>query len=209
MIYRLGALLIGYLLGNFMTAEIVTRKLTGRPCRELGTSGNPGMANVMAHLGFKAGITVLIGDLGKCILACLIAWLLFHQEIGRLAVLDAGFGATVGHDFPVLVRDCKGGKGVAVSCMAVFLYNPLWGLAANIAGMLIVFATKYLAVGGVAIPAVFTVFMLLFDGKEAALASLVLTVLAFSRHYSSFQKMRSGEYEKTDVPGEIRKKLKK
>lgn len=69
---RLLTLVISYLMGSFLTAEVVTRKLTGKPCKELGTTGNPGMANVMAHLGFKPGITVLIGDVLKVVIAMLI-----------------------------------------------------------------------------------------------------------------------------------------
>ena len=118
---RIGSLLIGYALGNVLTAEIVTRKLTGRPCRELGTTGNPGMANVMAHLGFKPGIITLAGDLGKCALSCLLADLLFTPAIGRIAVLYAGVGCTLGHDFPVWQK-FHGGKGVATSCLAIFLF---------------------------------------------------------------------------------------
>ena len=65
-----------------MTAEFVTRKLTGKPCRCLGTTGNPGMANVMANLGFKPGILVLAGDLGKTLLAAIVCALLFGKSMG-------------------------------------------------------------------------------------------------------------------------------
>ncbi len=206
---RTGSLLIGYLLGNFMTAEIVTRKITGRPCRELGTSGNPGMANVMAHLGFKPGIFVLAGDLGKCILACGLSYILFREQAGRLSVLYAGVGVTLGHDFPILVKDCAGGKGVAVSCMAIFLYSPFWGLFANVVGMLITFATKYLCIGGAVLPAVFVFPMFLFEGAEAGLLALAIALLCFYKHYPAIRTIPRGTCEKTDIPAAIRKWLRK
>lgn len=203
------SLLIGYLLGNFMTAEVVTRKLTGKPCKELGITGNPGMANVMAYLGFRAGITVLIGDLGKCILACLIAFLCFGNEIGQLSVLYAGFGATLGHDFPILFPNCKGGKGVAASSIALFLFSPIVGLAANIVGMLVVFATQYLCIGGVVIPAVFAAAAYFLWGWEVCLVGAALTVLSFIKHFSRIREIPSGTAERTDVLGAIRKKIRK
>ncbi len=204
---RFLSLIIGYLLGNIMTAEIVTRKLTGKPCRELGTSGNPGMANVMAHLGFKPGITVLLGDLGKCILACVLSYLLFRQQIGRTAILYAGLGATLGHDFPILFPDCRGGKGVAVSCIAIVLFSPLWGIAANAAGMLVTFATQYLCVGGAVLPAVYVIPMYLFYGPEEGTLSLIIALLCFYKHLPAILTIPAGTCEKTDVPGAIRKKM--
>ena len=48
---RILTLVISYFLGCFLTAEVVCRKLTGKPAKYLGTTGNPGMANVMSHFG--------------------------------------------------------------------------------------------------------------------------------------------------------------
>ena len=58
---RIMSLLIGYLFGCVLTAEIVARRLTGKSRSRLGTTSNPGMANVMANLGFVPGIIVLAG----------------------------------------------------------------------------------------------------------------------------------------------------
>ena len=66
---RILCLLVGYLLGSFLTAECIARRLTGRSARDLG-SGNPGMANIMATLGKGPGFAVLAGDVAKTVLAC-------------------------------------------------------------------------------------------------------------------------------------------
>ncbi len=205
-LYRCLALLIGYAFGNFLTAEVVTRKLTGKPCKDLGTSGNPGMANVMAHLGFVPGITVLIGDLAKCIIACAVSWILFGSTVGRIVILYAGLGATLGHDFPVWQK-FKGGKGVAVSCLAIFIFSPLWGLLANIVGMLVTFATKYLSVGGAVLPASFVIPMFIFFGPEAGVVSLVLALVCVYKHYPQLRLIPSGKAEQVDVLAAIKKKL--
>lgn len=203
---RIGALLLGYALGNFMTAEVVTRHLTGKPCRELGTTGNPGMANVMANLGFKAGVVTLAGDLGKCALACLLSYLFFAPKVGRIAVLYAGVGCTLGHDFPVWMK-FQGGKGVATSCLAIFLYSPLWGFVSNVFGMLVTFVTKYLCVGGAVLPASFVLPMFVFCGKEAGFLSLFLAVVCFMKHLPAIRTIPSGQCEKTDVWGMIKKAI--
>lgn len=198
-------LLVGYALGNFMTAEVVTRALTGKPCRDLGKTGNPGMANVMANLGFVPGILVLIGDLAKCGLACLFAWLIAGPSIGHIAVLYGGVGATLGHDFPVWLPPGKGGKGVATSCFAMFLFSPLWGLVANVIGMLVTFATKYLCIGGAVLPASFVPFAFLFYGREAGVISILVAVLCFWKHWPAIRTIPAGTCEKTDVLAALQK----
>ena len=57
-------LLAGYLFGGFLTAEVVARCTAGVSARDIGT-GNPGMANIATHLGKKAGLLVLAGDVIK------------------------------------------------------------------------------------------------------------------------------------------------
>ena len=63
----------GYLFGCFLTAEVVARCTAGESAREIG-SGNPGMANIMTHLGKRAGLLVLAGDVLKTAAACWFCW---------------------------------------------------------------------------------------------------------------------------------------
>lgn len=201
-------LLIGYGLGMILTAEIVTRKMTGKPCKYLGTSGNPGMANVMAHLGFVPGILVLAGDLLKVVAAVVIAQIFFVPAAGHVAVLYAGLGAVLGHNFPAWMK-FNGGKGVAATCAAIFLFMPGFGTLAMLLGMVVVFATKYLCLGGAAIPAVFMIPAFLLAGREAGILALILTVLMFLRNWKQIRLIPSGRAEQVDVLGKLRSKLAK
>ena len=63
----------GYLFGCFLTAEVVARCTAGVSARDIGT-GNPGMANIMTHLGKRAGFLVLAGDVLKTAAACWFCW---------------------------------------------------------------------------------------------------------------------------------------
>ena len=58
MLHRLLCLLLGYLCGCFLTAELVARARTGKSAAALGT-GNPGMANLAHELGKGWGAVVL------------------------------------------------------------------------------------------------------------------------------------------------------
>lgn len=98
MLYRTGCILTGYLCGCFLTAEAVSRHAAGKSASRLGT-GNPGMANIMAQLGFKWGLLVLAGDLLKTLFPCMLCRFLLFPRLGRNAVLYAGIGVAAGHNF--------------------------------------------------------------------------------------------------------------
>lgn len=200
---RLISLLIGYLLGMFLTAEAVTRKLTGKPCSELGDTGNPGMANVMAHLGMKPGFTVLAGDIGKTVAATLLSWVLFGPSIGRLAVLYAALGVTLGHNYPVWNR-FHGGKGVATTCSGIAAFSFGWGIGADLIGALTVLLTHYLCVGAIVIPLAFLIPVFALYGTEAGIVAVVLAVLMAVKHMPAVRGIRSGETPKIDLIGKIR-----
>lgn len=207
MLGRILSIVIGYCFGCFLTAELVARKIAGKSASELGETGNPGMANIMASLGFKPGIVTLLGDLVKCFVAMTISWLLFRKN-GWIVTMYAGLGCTLGHDFPFW-RGFRGGKGVATSSAVIVIYSFIWGLLANIAGMLVTFATKYLCIAGPVIPLFFTLFMFLKGDVEAGILSLVLAGLSLFSHLPSVFGIFYGTTSQTDVLGAIAKKLRK
>ena len=203
---RIIAVIIGYLLGCILTAEIVTKKVAGKSASQIGTTGNPGMANVMAYLGFVPGIITLIGDLAKCLLAYILTYLITARimPFSRVIYLYTLLGCTLGHDYPFW-KKFQGGKGVAVTCGGYVLFSPLWGILADIVGMLVVFASQYLCLGGVVIPAVFTVIAFLLYGREAGLVALLIFLLCFIKHYPALRQIPSGRAERTDVLGAMKK----
>ena len=100
---RLICLLIGYICGLFQTGYIYG-KMHHVDIRQHG-SGNAGTTNALRTLGWKAGVITFLGDCLKCILAVVIAWLIFgetHARMFELLAMYAGVGAVLGHNFPLL-----------------------------------------------------------------------------------------------------------
>lgn len=207
MLSRILSVIIGYGFGCFLMAELIARRYTGKPAAKLGETGNPGMANIMASLGFWPGIATLLGDIVKCMLAMTLCYLLFHKA-GWIVVMYAGLGCTLGHDFPYW-RGFRGGKGVATSSTVFVIYSFLWGLLANVAGMLVTFATKYLCIAGPVIPLFYALFMFIRGDVEAGILSILFTLLALYRHAPSILGILSKRTSQTDVLGALTKKNKK
>jgi len=119
--------LIGYLLGSFPAAYIITKLKTGQDIREIGTK-NMGTGNVFHHVGKVEGLIVLLIDILKGSLAVIIAIYGFKLPyyIGALS----GLFAVLGHVFPIFLN-FKGGRGAAttlgVHLTVLFSYLKLDG----------------------------------------------------------------------------------
>lgn len=119
MIEIIGILILGYLLGSIPFALLVGKWGHGIDIRQHG-SGNLGTTNTFRVLGKKAGIIVLIGDLGKGAVASLVPILLASE----LHPLFAGLAAVIGHIYPVFAK-FKGGKAVATSGGMLLVTSPI------------------------------------------------------------------------------------
>ncbi len=204
------SLFIGYLLGMILTAEPVAYFFTGKHVSEIGT-GNPGMANVMARIGKKAGFLVLAGDILKTLIAMGISWLLFQESIGWDSVLYSGMGAILGHNFPIW-RKFKGGKGVTVTVTWLVIALPIWGAVVSIIGGLITVWTGYLPLGAILIPLFALVPAFVVFGTKTGIFVLIALLLMISRHYRGmiriFKKEEKREFHKEETEEERKKEPK-
>ena len=150
MIERLVPLVIGYFCGSIPTGYLYA-KARGIDIRKEG-SGNIGMTNSMRTLGVKAGVVTLAGDLGKAVVAVLIAWLIFRNrtpEILPLVKLYAGFGAVLGHMFSFAMH-FNGGKGIATTTGLMVAVCPFELPISVAAFLLVAITTKYVSLGSLA-----------------------------------------------------------
>ena len=112
-----------YLLGSIPFGLLVTRAL-GEPDPRTAGSKNIGFTNVLRISGKKAGLLTLFGDIGKGVLAVILA-----QSLGASRPWDllVGFSVILGHIFSVFLA-FKGGKGVATALGSVLGLDALLGL---------------------------------------------------------------------------------
>jgi len=103
--------LIGYVSGSIPFGLILTRIAGLGDVRAIG-SGNTGATNVLRTGRKGLAATTLLLDMLKGLLPIIIAYMFFSHGGDRIPAITAGFGALIGHIFPVWLK-FKGGKGVA------------------------------------------------------------------------------------------------
>ena len=117
------AIVIGCLLGSIPSAYIAARLATGKDIRQMG-GGNVGALNTFKEVGKKAGVAVLLADVGKGVAAVAIAyWLL---DVPQLFVVLAGLAAVVGHNWSIFLK-FSGGKGMGTTVGVLSTLMPLYG----------------------------------------------------------------------------------
>lgn len=205
---RIVCLLIGYVCGLFQTSFIYG-KMHGIDIRNYG-SGNAGTTNALRVLGTKAGLIVFAGDVLKCILAVLLARLLFaagHPDMKYLYMLYAGAGAILGHNFPFYLH-FKGGKGIAATAGLILSFHPYFipmGVVLFFGAFL---TTHYVSLGSLLVYAGFMIELVVlgqlgvFGMGQAALTELYiigafLTIMAYWKHRENIKRLLHGNERKT------------
>ena len=156
--------IVGYIFGNIPNGYLYA-KSQGVDIYHQG-SGNPGSTNVLRTLGKRAGITVLLMDIAKCmvpIFLMILFWKPGNEDQKTLILMLTGIGAILGHNFPIL-PGVKGGKGVACTGALLIALSPLYTLGLLCFFILIVLITKYVSLGSVLSVFVFF-FSVLLMGK--------------------------------------------
>lgn len=205
---RIICLVIGYVCGLVQTGYFYG-KVHGTDLRKHG-SGNSGATNTLRVMGKKAGATVLAGDLLKCVLACVLARLLFgakEPEMELLYVIYAGFGVVLGHDYPVYLK-FKGGKGIASTAgLIISLLDWRVFLICLIVFASTIFITRYVSLGSMLGATTFflawTVVTMtggnnLADSArlESCVVVLIIALLAIIRHRTNIKRLLSGTENK-------------
>jgi glycerol-3-phosphate acyltransferase PlsY len=183
---NVGALLFGYLCGSIPFGVILTRLAGTQDIRSVG-SGNIGATNVLRTGNKALAAATLLGDLLKGTAAVLIALFLFDRNLAMVA----GFGAFVGHLFPVWLR-FKGGKGVAtyigillgLAWPAALAFCAIWLAVAAI--------TRYSSLAAlIASAATPAVLLATSSGLEPVLFGL-LTVILWIKHRDNIARLLQG-----------------
>ena len=174
-------LLVSYLLGCFNGSVMTSHFIIRDDVRQHG-SGNAGLTNFYRTYGARYALCVIVCDMGKTVLACLIGGYLMHWVAGdwTLGLLIAGIGCELGHMFPVFFG-LRGGKGILSGGVLVLMLD--WRVALIAWGLFAVLwlTTRYVSLGSVAATASMPVSVFLLMGHNwlytvlsAAVAALVI-----------------------------------
>ena len=123
-------LLVSYLLGCFNGSVVTSRFIIRDDVRKHG-SGNAGLTNFYRTYGAKFALIVILCDMGKTLLSCLIGGYLMLCTNGSwtLGVLLGGIGCELGHMFPGLLR-AQGRQGHSLRRVLVWMLDWRMGLIA-------------------------------------------------------------------------------
>ena len=153
-----GCFLAAYLIGCFNTAYLLGR-LKNMDIRESG-SKNPGASNAMVTMGWKAGVLVGAVDIFKCVLAVVIASLVFPADPSFRFM--AATGCIVGHMFPFYLK-FKGGKGFACLVGAILALDWRGFIVGGILIIAITLLTDYIALATLTVSVAYPVFAYFYD----------------------------------------------
>jgi acyl phosphate:glycerol-3-phosphate acyltransferase len=203
----LAALLFGYLLGSIPFGLILTRLAGKGDVRSIG-SGNIGATNVLRTGSKKLAAATLILDMLKGTAAVVAVTMWGKGMVGEgppllgLA-LAAGFGAFLGHLYPVWLG-FKGGKGVAT--FEGLLLGLLWPLALVFAvvWLAVAFLSRYSSLAALVASVVATVAAYFVHDRgalELGLVLTVMTILIFIKHRANISRLLNGTEGKIGAKG--------
>ena len=197
----LAAIVAEWLIGSITTAYLVGRA-NGVDLRKVG-SGNLGATNVFRTLGWKWGLLVYAIDVAKGALP--VFWLPVLAGVDRGWPWGVVFGvaAIVGHVRPVFLLGRGGGKGVATASGVFMALAPMAALAALIAFLVVVSASRYVSLGSLAGAVVLPIALAFQERSLTPIVAVGILVsgFVFWTHRENIQRLRHGQERRISAPG--------
>jgi len=194
MLYLLGALVFGYLLGSIPFGVIFTRMAGLGDIRKVG-SGNIGATNVLRTGRKGLAAATLLGDALKGTAAVLIA-----ARWGEHAASVAALGAFLGHLYPVWLR-FKGGKGVATFIGVLIGLNWIAALVFGAIWLGVAFASRYSSLSALVASAASPVVLWFLGQPAIAAMAVVLVALLWWKHSPNISRLLAGTEGKIGQKG--------
>ena len=180
------AIMAGYLLGSVPFGLVLTRMAGLGDIRAVG-SGNIGATNVLRTGNKPLAAATMLLDIGKGALALALAGWLWDGDAG----LFAGFGAMLGHAFPVWLG-FKGGKGVATGG-GVLLAAGWWlGLGAALVWLAMALVTRISSASALAACAAAPAIAAVAGRWDLAAFSAGIALLVAWRHKANIARLLAG-----------------
>ena len=181
---------LAYLIGGIPTTYLASRYVAGIDLREHG-SKTLGATNAYRGLGWKYAIPIGLFDVAKGF----VPTYFFAPWVGEAdgIALAIGFGAIVGHVFPVYLR-FSGGKGVATAAGVLFGVAPTAMLVSVALWGALVFATGIVSVASMSAALVFpmTVWVLSPERTTLLYAGVAIAAFLVLNHRTNLRRIVGG-----------------
>jgi glycerol-3-phosphate acyltransferase PlsY len=186
-------ILIAYLLGSISFSFLAGKLLKGIDIRNHG-SGNAGATNTLRVLGVGPGVTVLLLDALKGVIAVMLGhWL---GDGSSLLLVICGVAAIAGHNWPIFFG-FRGGKGIATTIGVMITLAFLPALIVIVIAIVAIAITRYVSLGSLLGTVLLPIFIWSMGRPtEIFVLSLVLFVFAWYRHRSNIGKLLKGQENK-------------
>ena len=189
--------LIGYFLGNLNGAFLMYKLFAHEDIRKSG-SGNAGLTNFMRRFGPSKGIWVLLIDIGKAVLACLIGKLLLAPlDMPMEGVMVGALAVSIGHDFPALLG-FHGGKGIVCGFSVALCAD--WRCALIILAVFAIslYITRYVSLSSILGACGFCISFLVLHWSEPVVAviGVIIGLLAIFMHRANIKRLLAGTEKK-------------
>lgn len=194
-VYWLVVLGASYLLGNINGALLISRLFMKDDVRAHG-SGNAGLTNFFRTYGGIQSLLVIVIDVAKCALACVLAcWLL--QQYSLFASMIAGAVCILGHSYPVL-EGFRGGKGIMSGFAMALMTDARVAILILAVFVLTVMLTRYVSLGSVLAATAFAVGYLIFHWGDLPVCVIAVLTAAFVifRHRANIVRLCKGTESK-------------
>ncbi len=216
MLNLLVIIILSYLVGAIPTSIIMSKLVKGIDIRNHG-SGNAGGSNVFRVLGWKYGISVILLDATKGMIAVLLVSRLYFGNFPfpnatpfddfTLVQLIAGIFAVLGHIWTIFAG-FKGGKGIATGLgflVSIVTIDMLLGL---VVFAIVVAVSKYISLGSLSAAVSVPLFMIIrenifgvdISGYHTILPLTVfLAFLVMFTHKANIGRMINGSENKISL----------
>ena len=176
----------GYLFGSIPFGLILTRLAGLGDIRAIG-SGNIGATNVLrtGNKGLAAATLLLDGAKGAFAVG------VFRYLGPPGAEIWSGFGAVIGHLFPVWLG-FRGGKGVATALGVLLVAAWPVGVAACATWLIVAAVARMSSLASLLALAVAPVAAFFLAPPQVAWLALALAALVFARHHENISRLLAG-----------------
>ena len=194
-------IILGYLLGSIPFALVLGKLFYKTDIRQYG-SGNLGGTNAGRVLGKKAGISVIVLDVLKVVLAAGLASL-----VSEPAAIWTSLACCIGHCYPIFAH-FKGGKAVTTMfgfliSTSIFIFQEFsYFLVPLFMFLIILYLFKYVSLGSICASVCSSLYitaqLLSLDVNNLfiILASWLMTLLVIYRHSANIKRIQEGTENK-------------